>query len=78
MIQPKGNDVTWLCGLYHIEDKFPTFVILTREPGKEVSEIHDRMPLILPDHLTSEWIRPGADPEELMKEAPTEMLIEKG
>lgn len=78
MIHPKDEAITWLCGLYHIEDKFPTFVVLTREPGPEVSQIHDRMPLILPYHLISEWIRPGADPKELATEAITEMILEKG
>ena len=78
MIRPKDESVTWLCGLYHIEDKFPTFVVLTREPGPEVAKIHDRMPLILPSSLTSEWIRPGADPNDLMQEALTDMVVEKG
>ena len=77
MIHPKGESVTWLCGLYHIEDNIPTFVILTREPGPGVAEIHDRMPLILPSNLTSEWIRLGADPGELLKEALTDMEKEK-
>ncbi|SNU08053.1 Putative SOS response-associated peptidase YedK [Lachnospiraceae bacterium] len=78
MIQPAGEVVTWLCGLYHIEDNIPTFVILTREPGSEVAEIHDRMPLILPTSLTSEWIRLGADPGEIIKEAITDVDKEKG
>lgn len=78
IIQPKGESVTWLCGLYHIEDNLPTFVVLTREPGKEIEDIHDRMPLILPSSLTSEWIKLGADPVEVMKKALTEMVSEKG
>jgi putative SOS response-associated peptidase YedK len=78
IIEPKGETVTWLCGLYHIENNFPTFVILTREPGKEIEFIHDRMPLILPTHLVPEWIRPDSEPEELMKEALTDMIAEKG
>ena len=78
IIEPKGETVTWLCGLYHIEENFPTFVILTREPGKEIEFIHDRMPLILPTHLVPEWIRPDSEPEELMKEALTDMIAEKG
>ncbi len=78
MIQPKDSDVTWLCGLYHIEENFPTFVVLTREPGTEVAEIHDRMPLILPSSHIEEWIRPGASPEKVMERALTEMVIEKG
>ena len=78
MIQPKDSEVTWLCGLYRIEDNYPTFVILTREPGKEIEKIHDRMPLILPSSLIGDWIRQGADPKEVMRGALTEMYAEKG
>ena len=78
IIQPKDESVTWLCGLYHIENDFPTFVILTREPGEEIAFIHDRMPLILPTELVSEWIKPGNRPEDIVKEALVDMIAEKG
>ncbi len=77
MIQPKGSDMTWLCGLYRIEDGLPVFVVLTREPGEEIRFIHDRMPLILPGEAVDEWIRPGAKPEELLARTLTEMVFEK-
>ena len=77
MIQPKGAAMTWLCGLYRIENGMPVFVILTREPGREIRFIHDRMPLIMPEKLVKEWIRPDANPEELLPYALTEMVFEK-
>ena len=77
MIQPKDAAVTWLCGLYRIENGMPVFVILTREPGEEIRFIHDRMPLIMPDQLVNEWIQPGVRPEELLPHALTEMVFEK-
>ena len=39
--------------------------------------IHDRMPLILPEQYVGEWIKPETRPEELVKEAQTEMYFEK-
>lgn len=77
LIQPQGADLAWLCGLYRIEEGLPVFVILTREPGEEIRFIHDRMPLILPEKLVNEWIRPDVKPEELLPEALTEMMFEK-
>ena len=77
MIQPKGSSMTWLCGLYRIEEGLPVFVILTREPGEEIRFIHDRMPLILPERCIDDWIRPDTDPEILLGEALTEMSFEK-
>ena len=77
LIQPKGSSMTWLCGLYRIEDGLPVFVILTREPGEEIRFIHDRMPLIMPGDCVDEWIRPDAKPEDLVEAALTEMIYEK-
>ncbi len=77
MIQPKGSPVTWLCGLYRIEKGLPVFVVLTRDPGEEIRFIHDRMPLIMPERLVNEWIRPDASPKDLLPEALTDMVFEK-
>ena len=68
--------MTWLCGLYRIEEGLPVFVILTREPGDEIRFIHDRMPLILPEDAVDEWIRPDASPEKLLSQAVTDMIYE--
>ena len=77
MIQPKNSTMTWLCGLYRIEKGLPVFVVLTREPGEEIRFIHDRMPLILPENLVGQWIRPDTRPESLLEYALTEMVYEK-
>ena len=77
MIQPKDSTMTWLCGLYRIENGLPVFVVLTREPGEEIRFLHDRMPLIMPEKLVNEWIRPDRKPEELLPYALTEMVFEK-
>lgn len=76
-IKPEESEITWLCGLYRFEGNLPVFVILTRKPGTAVSEIHDRMPLILPEEYIDEWIRPDADPEGLISAALTDMSLEK-
>ena len=77
MIHPKDCAVTWLCGLYRIENGLPVFVILTREPGEALRFLHDRMPLIMPEELVTEWIRPDRKPEELLPRALTDMDFEK-
>ena len=77
MIQPKDSTMTWLCGLYRIENGLPCFVVLTRDPGEEIRFIHDRMPLIMPEDLVNEWIRPDVRPESLLPYSLTEMVFEK-
>ena len=75
-IQPSGMDKTFLAGLYRMEDDFPHFAVLTRPPGEGISFIHDRMPLILPEDLIADWIRPDSDPKEIAEKALTDMVFE--
>ena len=77
MIRPKDGGITWLCGLYRIENGLPVFVILTREPGEGIRFIHDRMPLILPGRCVDAWISPETKPEDLLDSALTEMVCGK-
>jgi len=81
MIQPKGSAVTWLAGLYRIEDisgiQVPVFTVLTREPSEEIRFIHDRMPVILPGVDIEKWINPDSKPDEIIKDAITNMVFEK-
>ncbi len=76
-IQPTDDEITWLCGLYRMDDTVPCFVILTRDPVGELAEIHDRMPLILPENRIDEWINPDSDPGTLLPYALTDMYVEK-
>ena len=77
LIQPKGDHITWLCGLYRFEDGLPHFVVLTRPPSEEVSFIHDRMPLMLREKDVDEWISPDAKPDEIAYRAVTDLHYEK-
>ena len=81
MIQPKSAMVTYLAGLYVIEErngiKVPVFAVLTREPGDEIAFIHDRMPVILPVEAAKAWVNPQANPAEIVKTALTDMYYEK-
>ena len=69
--------LTWLCGLYRMEEGVPCFVILTREAGDRIRFIHDRMPLILPEQCIDAWISPETRPEDLLDKALTEMVCGK-
>ena len=77
LIQPRGSAMTWLCGLYRIENGLPELVILTREPEGDLRRIHDRMPVILPKNRILQWISPDSKPEDLLKLSLTDMVFEK-
>ena len=76
-IQPEGTTMTCLCGLYRIENGFPVFVVLTKEPSENVSFIHDRMPLIMPQDKINDWINPETNPITMLKYALYNMITEK-
>lgn len=77
VIQPKDKSVTWLCGLYRIENDYPVFAVITKSTTGELSRIHDRMPLILSEDKIDDWISPDNDPDALIGYALTEMIAEK-
>ena len=75
-IQPQGQSLTWLCGLYRLEEGLPAFVILTREPAEDIRFIHDRMPLMLPREQVDAWISPREKPESILPFAQTRMCFQ--
>lgn len=76
-IQPRNATVTYLAGLYRIEEarglRYPVFTVLTREPGEILSKIHNRMPVILPEDAIGDWIKPDVDPGRIVSEALADM-----
>ncbi len=77
MIRPEDASVTWLAGLYRIEDGLPVFTVLTKEPCEALRGIHDRMPLLLPGRLLDKWIDPSEKPEELLPYAIEALTAQK-
>ena len=77
MIQTKNSTMTWLAGLYRIEDELPVFTVLTKEPTAELGRIHNRMPLIFPKEMIDTWISPDTKPEDMLRYAVSDFVIEK-
>ena len=65
IVQPVGSVVTYMAGVYRMEEGFPRFAILTRESGEHYKEIHDRMPLIISGREINEWINPESTMERI-------------
>ena len=68
-IRPEAEGLTYLAGIYRLEEEQPVFVILTRDPAESISFIHNRMPVLLPRRLVDAWIDPGCSPDELLRSA---------
>ena len=65
IVQPAGAAVTYMAGVYRMEDGFPHFAILTTEPDEDYKFIHDRLPVILPREAIDAWIDPKTSPEQI-------------
>lgn len=77
VIQPVGATTVFFAGLYRMENGFPCFTILTGEPSQDISHIHDRMPIMLPQDVIDRWICPNGRPDEVIKHALTDMIAQK-
>jgi putative SOS response-associated peptidase YedK len=51
-----------------------TFAIITTDANELVAEIHDRMPVILPREGYARWLGEEADPRDLMRPFPPELM----
>lgn len=76
-IMARGGRLSWLCGLYRLEEGYPHFVVLTREAGASIRFLHDRMPLLLPEEAVGRWIDPNTDPDTLLSSALDDVVFEK-
>ena len=72
-IAPKEGEGFFLAGIYRMEAGKPVFSILTRSPSKDIAFIHDRMPVILPNEATNDWLNPRFNGAEILQYARTEM-----
>ena len=63
-IRLKDERPKFFGGVYSIwkdqeEKEHPSFSIITTEPNKLMSEIHTRMPVIMPEKHFAQWLDPG-------------------
>ena len=76
-IRPERSRMLYLAGIYHLEKHddviVPTFTVLTREASPGISFIHDRMPVILPSEITTDWLDSRNDAVEVIQAAMLDM-----
>ena len=72
----KGSDssLIYLAGIYRKAGDRREFVILTREPVSLVAEIHNRMPVIIPEDQAEAWLYDTNAALELIRTAPPELV----
>lgn len=65
-----GNSVLYMAGIYNDFAGESRFVILTTEANASIEEIHDRMPLVLPQNMINDWISNDAAAMHILHDTP--------
>ena len=77
VIRPERSRMLYLAGIYHLEKHddviVPTFTVLTREASPGISFIHDRMPVIMPSEIVTDWLDSRNDAVEVIQAAMLDM-----
>ena len=76
-ITPTNTNGFFLAGIYRIEQGFPVFSVLTKEPVESIAFIHNRMPVILPEEIILDWLNPQYHGQELLNSALQNMSFSK-
>ena len=76
-VWPSEDQMFYMAGLYRVESGMPEFVILTRDPADSIAFIHNRMPVILPPDLASDWTNPRYSAADLLAHAVLDVRFEK-
>ena len=71
------HKVILLAGIYDLSDNEKRFSVLTREANASMKPIHDRMPLILAEDQTQDWIRDPARTREILLTEPPTLQVER-
>lgn len=72
-IKPEGADGFFLAGIYRMEAGKPVFTVLTRNAAENIAFIHERMPMILPNEVATDWLNPKYHGEDILKAAKLDM-----
>ena len=72
-IAPADVNGFFLAGIYRIEQGRPVFSILTKDPAESIAFIHNRMPVILPNEVMSDWLNPKYNGIEILGSAASDM-----
>ena len=68
-IRPSGSSMLYMAEVYRTENGKAGFSIFTREPAEQISFIHNRMPMILPETAKQDWLNLRNSADEVLREA---------
>ena len=67
LIKDKDGNLLFMAGLYREGEKGREFVIITKDAEGDITDIHDRMPVILHASQVEDWLIGKLSPDEVVK-----------
>lgn len=72
-----SNSILYLGGIFKPFEGKNKYVILTKAPNHTVSEVHDRMPVIIPNEMGDNWLHDVKDAVQLMKDDTVPLIMQQ-
>lgn len=66
-----NSPIMYMAGIYNIYNEESRFVILTTAANSSISDVHDRMPLILPWDQIEPWLLDSSLTQTFLNQVPT-------
>ncbi|NLP17093.1 MAG: SOS response-associated peptidase [Clostridiales bacterium] len=76
MFKLDGTDALYMAGLYNYYQDEMRFVILTTAANESISDVHHRMPLIIPRHEIDTWIFDDQVTSDILNRVPPLLIRE--
>lgn len=66
LINMAGSSMLYMAGIYTPFDGENRFVILTTNANESISDIHDRMPVVLPKERLEDWVMDDSEVDAIL------------
>lgn len=73
----EGTKVLYMAGLYNFYREEMRFVILTTQANESMSEVHDRMPLVIPKQEIAVWMKDNQATSDFIQRVPPLLVREE-
>ncbi|HHV10098.1 MAG TPA: SOS response-associated peptidase [Clostridiales bacterium] len=67
---PQEETTMYMSGIFNVFNNEIRFVILTTGANSSISDVHNRMPLLLSDSQLEEWLFNDTQTQKILKQAP--------
>ncbi|MBQ8162363.1 MAG: SOS response-associated peptidase family protein [Clostridia bacterium] len=75
VVQPTGEDVCYLAGIYRLEKDLPVFLLLTQKDSNEYGI--PTLPVFIPQAYVRKWISPEEEPDYFVNHSLNSFVFEK-